>query len=198
MENEIRDRVVTRLAELGLKPSSFELRAALEAEGFNGTYLYELVAGRKKGIPRTKIARLAKVLKVDPEYLTGQIEEIGIAAGPGVKIVGICEAGAWREPSIVTLKGPAISPDPRVSAESQVAYLVRGNHAENLGIGDASIIVIGKGVIPRSGEIVAVERTREDGTKETSLRKVDDVNFAAQEDGKETIIGVVLFAIRTF
>ncbi|MEY4951806.1 MAG: hypothetical protein RL299_230 [Pseudomonadota bacterium] len=195
MEDEIKDRVMARLAELRLKPSSLEIRAALEAEGFNKTYIYELVAGRKASIPQTKIPKLARVLGVTPDYLNGIADTVPHS---GVRIVGICEAGAWREPGEMRIDAPMIAPDSRVSVDRQVAYLVRGNHAENLGISDASIVVVGTGVIPRSGEIIVVERSRTDGTKETTIKKFSGSDVTAEQLKIENFVGVVLSSIKTF
>lgn len=198
MENKIKDRVLTRLAELGLKPSSFELRAALEAEGFNGTYLYELASGKKNSIPKTKFARLARVLRVPPSYFDGAGVLSGANAAASVSIVGICEAGAWRKAEPSALPGPVITPDSRVAADKQIAYLVRGNHAENIGIGDGSVIVVGTGMSPRNGEVVVVESHREDGMIETLVRKFSDADQSSQPNGKQTVVGIVLQAIKTF
>lgn len=195
MENDIKDRVVARLAELGLKSSSLEVRAALEAEGFNKTYIYELVSGRKASIPQTKIPKLARVLGVTPDYLNGIVDAVPHS---GVKVVGICEAGAWREPGEMHLDAPMIAPDARVSADRQVAYLVRGNHAENCGIVDASIVVVGTGVIPRSGEVIVVERSRSDGTKETTIKKFNGSDVTPDQLKLENFVGVVLSSIKTF
>lgn len=194
MENPLKARVMARLAELNLKPSSVEIREALEREGLNKTYIYELVAGRKGGVPQTKIPVLARVLGVSQDYLNGTGSAADFA---GVKIVGIAEGGAWREADLPQIDGPMIVPDNRVRPDKQVAYLVRGNHAEIYGINDASVIVVGKGVSPRAGEVVVMERARADGMKEIFISKFCDDHSAKNED-ETSIIGVVLMAIKTF
>jgi SOS-response transcriptional repressor LexA len=78
-----------------------------------------------------------------------------------------------------------------VPANQQVAYLVRGNHAENIGISDGSGVVVGKGVTPRSGEFIVAELARPDGTAETTIRKF-------QDGSKYTVVGLILSAIKTF
>ena len=195
MENPMKARVLARLAEMNLKPSSQAIRDALEAEGLNKTYLYELVSGRKSGIPQAKVPVIARVLGVTPDYLNGLTPS---SAQAGVRIIGICEAGAWREPNQPRIEGPLIIPDHRVRADRQVAYLVRGNHAENLGIGDAAIVVAGTGVPPRKGEIVVAERARADGMRETFIRRFDDAEDPREQPIPDQVIGVVLFSIKTF
>ncbi len=192
MENPMRARVLSRLSEMGLRPSSQEIRDKLVSHGLNKTYLYEFVSGKKAQINLNNLPAIADVLGVDVEYLTG---EVAGTAPDGVRIVGICEAGAWRAQRAHVHESLKIAPDRRYPVSSQEAYLVHGNHAENLGIPDGSVLVIAKDIHPRAGEIMVARRDRDDGTSEV---------FAARYEGQVPdqpgfrIVGIVLMAVRMF
>lgn len=204
MENPMRSRVVARLAELRLKPSSVHLREKLEAAGLNRTFLSDFVSERKKSIQQKHIPVIADILGIDASFLNGDTAPL---SAPYMNLSGICEADAWRMPGADIGQALPVMPDPRHPAIDQVAMLVRGNHAEKYGISDGSIVIAQTKLQPRSGEMVVAERRRSDGATELSIRKFVNSNLAAThlENGDDStplsefrIIGVVVLAIRTF
>lgn len=170
MSNPMRTRIAAHLATMGLTPASQPIKDALVAQGFNKTYLYEFMSGRKNTIAPKSLPALAKALGVSVGYIDGSDHPI---SQNQIKIGGICEEGAWRAPTEPTEGRASYLPDTRVDPSQQVAYLVRGNHAASLGIVEGSVAIIGVGLMPRAGEIVLIERTRDDGMRETLLRKYE-------------------------
>lgn len=188
MENPIRTRVIARLDALGLKPSSAAVGAKLTAAGLNRTYLYEFVSGKKDAINPRNIPIIAEVLDVTPEYLLAGKTD---AAKEGLGISGICEAGAWRETQPDMPLPISLPVDNRFPLEDQRAYLVRGSHAEAMGIIDGSVLVVATTAPARAGDVVVVTRHRGRETEITVTRFEN-----APTDS--TVAGVVLFCLRTF
>ena len=185
MENILRDRVRARLEALDLNP--FEAARRIPAER---TFLNDLLIGKKDTIRRSAIPGVAAALDCDPGYLIGsqdaprradagsppQAPEIpSLAPATPVPLIGVAEAGTWRPWPV---SGPPqslpIHHDQRFPAADQVAFIVRGDHAADLGAADGSVILALSGGSYRDGDVVVIRRTRhgDDGAEaETSLRR---------------------------
>lgn len=184
MDNLLRSRIQSRLDALNLNP--FEAARRIPAER---AFLNDLLIGKKGSIRANAIPRVAGALECDPGYLMGTQdtprlsaprESAQEAAGdslPRLPLAGIAEAGAWRPaPASGPPQALPVSPDPRYPAESQIAVLIRGDHAEWLGAGDGAVVVAVKGGGYRDGDAVLIRRARpgEDGQEaEVTLRRVD-------------------------
>lgn len=196
MENLLRDRIRERLDALQINP--FDAARLIPAER---TFLNDLLIGKKKTIRASAIPRVAAALQCEPGYLMGTQErprnvaparapaqtpeKSPLARDPGLPLVGIAEAGTWR---LSARSGPPqrlpVAPDPRYPAADQVAYLIRGDHAAELGAGDGSVIVALTGADFRDGDVVLVRRTRtsEDGPEqEITLRRIGRSDAASAD-----------------
>lgn len=196
MSNPMRTRIAAHLDAIGLKPSSQAIKDALVAQGLHKTYLYEFMSGKKDTVAPKSLPALAKALNVSMGLLDGSDHQ---AAPAQIKIGGICEEGAWRAPIEPTEARASYLPDTRIDPAQQVAYLVRGNHATSLGIVEGSVVIVGLGMQPRAGEVVLIERLREDGMRQTLLKKHDASQKQSVHGGfSEQIIGIVLLSIKRF
>jgi transcriptional regulator with XRE-family HTH domain len=177
VENFLRTRIQARLDDLGINP--FE---AARRSGGERTFINDLLIGKKDSIRRSAIPRVAEALDCDPEYLLGaqdaprRIRRAAPEIAPDhVPLVGIAEAGTWRVTGRQTPPVPLpIQPDPRYPASSQIAYLVRGDHAASIGAGDGAVVVAVSGDGYRDGDVVVAVRTRDvgDGLEaETTIRR---------------------------
>lgn len=196
MSNPMRTRIAAHLTAMGLKASSQPMKDALVANGLHKTYLYEFMSGKKDTIAPKSLPMLAKALGVSVGFIDGSEVQHHPAQ---IKIGGICEEGTWRAPTEVREARAIYLPDSRVDPSQQIAYVVRGDRATSLGIVEGSVVIVGIGLPPRAGEITLVERTREDGMRETLLRKheVKSAN-TFQPKFTEQVIGVVLLSIKRF
>lgn len=189
MENFLRERVRERLEATGLNP--FE---AARRIGNERTFLNDLLIGRKETIRQAAIPRVAAVLDCDPEYLLGaQATPRRTRASPaeaiqprpatgeapqqavGLPLAGICEVGAWRTGAdAIPPRRLPVAPDTRLPVEDQVAFLVRGTHADALGLADGDVVVALMGGAWRDGDVLVVRRARADGTAETFLARAEN------------------------
>ena len=193
MENLLRDRIRERLAALDLNP--FEAARLIPAER---TFLNDLLIGKKKTIRANAIPAVAAALQCDAGYLMGTQprprggispetpEKSPLARVAGLPLVGIAEAGTWRLSARSGQRQTLpVSPDPRYPAERQVAFLVRGDHAAELGAGDGSVILALTGADCREGDVVLIRRTREgpEGQEEEiTLRRFDGATSGPRFD----------------
>jgi SOS-response transcriptional repressor LexA len=189
MENPMKDRVISRLAELGLKPTEGSVKAQLEAAGLHGNYINEFVTGKKKTISLKRLPIVARILGLDPAVLLGKVSK---AEAGYMSLVGICEAGAWRSPGSFPNERVPFNPHPRYPAADQVAYVVRDKHAEPFGVSEGSLIIVARNVQPRPGEFIVATRHRDDGAQETTIKKVGRETEGLSSEG------VVILAIKTF
>jgi hypothetical protein len=123
-------------------------------------------------------------------------------------LAGVCEAGVWRERE--SAPAPAIlplSPDPRFPPERQAAYLVRGHHADDLGLHDGDVLTAVDDGPVRDGDIVISRRVREGGASELAARLVENGELRARPGvslspkltlADVQIVGRVIFAHRIF
>lgn len=206
MQNFIRDRIRDRLAATGLNP--FE---AARLAGHERTFINDLMIGKKSTIRQAAIPQVAAALDCDPEYLIGaqdeprrmspQTREIAPLAGnTGLPLVGIAEAGTWRQDGAqIAPQSLPVPVDSRHPVSAQVAYLVRGDHAAALGATDGSVVVGLRGAEWRDGDVVIVHRSRigDDGPEaEITLRKVSGVDLMTGDGRavKSTAQGVQIAA----
>jgi transcriptional regulator with XRE-family HTH domain len=147
----IRERVQARVDALGESAITLAKRVGLE-RGF----INDILIGRKATIRFDKLPMVARALKCDPRYITGEISKpqpIGWldpdeAPGgdgdlpkegdkapmplreiiPGIPMLGVCETGVWRKQG--AQQGPArrmtFVPDPSFPTDPQVCFEVRG------------------------------------------------------------------------
>lgn len=148
MGNIQKERIEERLAALDI--SAFE---AARRAGLNRTIISDLTGGRKQSIKLKYIPDIAAVLGCDPEYIMGYqdepikrpSEEDFAASGALIPVDSRCERGSWREASASRrlTKGLWVEPDPRFPKSAQRAFWVIGDDAEDLGVQDGSMIVVG-------------------------------------------------------
>lgn len=169
MENFLRSRVRERLAALGI--SAFE---ASRRAGAERTFLAELLSGKKDSIRPKRLAQVAGVLDCDPEYLIGAqgAPRRGGAVAGSLSVAGVCEAGVWREAQEIS-PGAGLPPDPRFAAGRQAAYLIRGHHADGIGLQDGDLVIGVEGEPVRDGDRVVTRRTRETGEQELAARMIE-------------------------
>lgn len=170
MENYMRTRVRDRLAALGI--SAFEAARRVGAER---TFLNDLLVGKKETIRPAAIGKVAEVLDCDPDYLIGAQATPRKPSGAAgmMPLAGVCEASAWRDQAGVTAEVLPVAPDPRFPPERQAAYLVRGHHADELGIQDGDVLVAVEDAQPREGDVVVARRRKETGEVELTVRLVE-------------------------
>lgn len=219
MGYDIRVRIRELLDQKGLNPFEAARKAGLER-----SFINDLLIGKKQTIREKTIPSLAQVLGCDPEYLAGYQEmprKSQIRDTSRISLSGVCEAGAWRDPSMPMpdFGELPIVPDPRYKADDQAFYLIRGDHAEGLGIIDGSVIgIVTSGALElshrkiRAGDVVLVAREDSEGRIELSARQVDDgengfILVAKPSRGEippvtqsknVKIVGLVLRATRVF
>lgn len=177
------ERVRARLDALGINPFEAARRAGLQRG-----YINELLSGKKRSV--RQLDKIAAVLECDPEYLRGAQPEPRRAPRYRAKnepieasmpLMGVCELNVWREPDAPL---PAaylpINPDPRFPPEHQAAYLVRDDHALEIGITDRMVVdVVDPATLPgglqslKSGDTVVVRRTSKTGSLEFSIRVLE-------------------------
>lgn len=173
MENYLRGRVRERLDALGMSPFEASRRA-----GADRTFLADLLSGKKQTIRQAALIRVAEVLECDPEYLIGAQStprRVDGATGNGsLALVGICEAGAWRTPGADAMPQVApVAPDPRFPKERQSAYLIRGHHADELGLHDGDLLIAVDEDAIRPGDIIICRRRKPSGEIEITARIVE-------------------------
>ena len=86
MGTDLRERVASRLEELGLKPIPTSIAAGLGRD-----FLSDIVKGRKRSVRGDKLNQLAMALRLTPRELLGSSEEASAAAT--VPLVGYVGAG---------------------------------------------------------------------------------------------------------
>jgi hypothetical protein len=208
MYDLLRERVRLRLETLELNP--FE---AARKASFERSFVNDLLIGKKTTVRQSKLPALARALDCDPEYLTG-LQGSPRAGGPAgaLKLAGIAEAGAWRQPGNTASQGQSIplGTDPRYPAHEQEAFIVRGNHAAGIGVTDGAVVTVYTGQMAyRDGDVVAVRRKRSEGDVEITIRVRAKDRLAAKpghgspevadlDTSEGEIIGLVLSAHRVF
>lgn len=124
---------------------------------------------QKGSCSRKQAETFAPLLGVGVEALMlGEAFERSAAAVQSLEVAGEVAAGIWLEPDI--LDEPRFQPvaaivDPRFPRESQFALIVRGPSI-NRTAGDGATLLcvsIDSGVEVRDGDLVIVERTRDQG-----------------------------------
>ncbi len=179
MENYMRSRVRERLSALGI--TAFEAARRVGAER---TFLNDLLVGKKDTIRPAAIPKVAEVLGCDADYLVGAQatprKPTGLASGT-MPLAGICEAGAWRAPETgEAMTSLPVAHDPRFAPERQVAFLIRGHHADGLGLQDGDVVVAVNDGQAREGEVVIARRRREGGEVEMTVKLVEGDELRAK------------------
>ena len=210
MTDLLKRRVQERLNTLGI--SAFE---AARRAGFERTFINDLLIGKKRSIGVKNIPAVAEALDCDPEYLLGHIGSPrrakmadGDAHPANIPIVGVCEAGAWREsPSQPVSDSRPIPADPRYDLEAQRAYIIRGDHAEGLGLSDGCVVLAVEALPYRDGDTVVVRRAREGAGEELTVRVLEGNRLVlkgpSKTDGAVSlddaeIVGVVILGLHIF
>lgn len=172
----LKERVQKRLKELDESPITLARSVGLE-RGF----INDIVVGRKVTVRGDKLALVAKALRCDPSYLTDENPAPKMMFDiPGVRVLGICETGIWRDRSL-EIDGPQtlpISPDARFPNSPQGAFILRGYH----NLGTSRYLTAGLAIeFPKfeqsirpveNGMLVAIKREK-DRLLEKSLRLVE-------------------------
>ena len=160
------------------------LRTIRNAKGLSTKQLAELAGTTHATISRLETGdmqltetwadRLSKVLDVQ---LTEIFGEIVPASLPGLPVLGIVQAGVWREADLMDEAKDAplpITPDPRYMTVRQFALRVSGESMNRV-VQDGTYIVCVSwaelGRQPREGDLVVVDRRR-DGLVETTLKRI--------------------------
>lgn len=201
-----KERIEARLADLHL--TQFD---AAERAGLGRTYVYDFLIGKKDTMRKAQLSALASVLDCDPEYLLGRqdtFRRADIAGAPAavegqMPFGGFCEAGAWRTPGASDWpRAVPISADPRYPAGDQVAFIVKGTHAEPFHIFPESILVAVENITAREGDVVVAERRKPDGDFELTVRKYENGNLVAKGDSFDAssakIRGLVIRSVKIF
>lgn len=170
----LKDIVERRLEELGISPPEASRRGGLD-RGF----VADIVYGRKKSVSHEQLPRLAAALDCSVGYLVGETDNPQGFRNE-LDIEGVVEAGVWR----LQTAPPQLPKLPLVGAPNplgrQIAFLVRDDGADLLGITDGMVVVgiryddaraFGRHL--RTGDVVVVRQVRDDGAEfSTSIREV--------------------------
>ena len=204
MENVLVLRVKERLAAVGINPFEAARRA-----GFERSYINDLLIGKKQNISRKKLPALAGALECDEKYLVG-MQDTPVAANVApvgsLTLKGYAEADVWRPIAPAPERTVPIAPVPQYAPGMQVAYIVRGDHADGFSLPEGMILIAVGGLPPREGDVVIARRERE-GAREVSVRVVrGDVLIGAPKVGELAplkrdeveVAGVVVAAMRLF
>lgn len=180
-----KDRIEARLRALGIN----QFDAAVKA-GRNSHFIYDFLIGRKKSFKGDGPIRLAQALECSIEYLTGESDEPGRPplAGPtfersgsseGLPLAGVVESGVFRRPGSLRIPDEVLPlpPFPGYPAEAQVAYVMRGNGLDELGVTEGMVLTAVQAEAlstpPGNGAIVVIELVRNGGSHmEISAREV--------------------------
>lgn len=171
----VAQRVLERLAQLGLKPTP-----AANQIGKPDGFFHDLKLGRKKSVGTDVLPALVTLLDCDLEYLLGVQDEPRRPRPTTIKplCAGSLHPGAWLEPSGDPWAGRPTSatPDPRHPLHrQQVFHHVTGSAPHRLEPG--SMVWITTEAHPaRAGDRLVVEQRRDDLTKR---------QLAILEDGPE-------------
>ena len=171
---EVQRRIRARLKALGNPPPSL----LAQRYGLGRDFIRDLIAQppRKKKITSAKIGALAEALRCEVEFLTlDQPEPIRAQIdGPHsdtplarTEFVGVLEVDAWRVPKAENVVPSAFSPFlvlPEVNCKRLKVGIIRGREMEGVGLlSDMLIIAVPHDDgVPREGEIVIAERSREE------------------------------------
>lgn len=171
----LRDRVKQRVEELQTSPITLARSVGLERG-----YINDIIIGRKKSVRDARLQLVAKALRCDPEYLTGDQDVPRLAvSGPGITVLGVCQTGVWRSkdtPPDYPETVP-VGPDVRYPHLNQGAYLLRGIGPPQAGGCIMAAIAVEPTTYQRNvrsideGSVVVVERQRDD-LVELSIRVV--------------------------
>jgi transcriptional regulator with XRE-family HTH domain len=204
-------RVRERLKALKINPFEAERRAGLKKGAVN-----DLLIGKKSSMREPALRKLAPALDCDFEYLDGTQatprRQAGRDAGgaqppvdlaPAATLVGIAEAGVWREPAASNPRKLTLPLAPKAGTE---AFLVQDEHAVNSGILSGWIVLVDTANPARDGDLVVIRRTRKGGEEETTVRRMAGGAFSASPpipdvpvaDASVTVVGPISLALRTF
>lgn len=167
MALSVGERVQARIAELHTNSAEVARKAGLER-----TFVHDLISGRKKTVTAEALISLALALNCLPEELVGKRGIIPRDSFGNVEIIGVVEPDVWRGSMPRNLG--SISTVENVN-DSLKAFVTRGNDAMPLGVRDGSALIVEMGHPPHFGDLVVVERTREE-LREYSLRRVVEVD----------------------
>ncbi|WP_336801673.1 XRE family transcriptional regulator [Kaistia sp. MMO-174] len=174
-------RVKERVEVIGKSPITLARSVGLERG-----YINDLMIGRKASIRADKLSLVAQALGCDPDYLTGDQEEVRKPVAETVprdhswvEFGGICETEAWRsEAAMRSVTVPEVTPmevDSRFPGLENRAFLVRGDGMAGEGIYDGMLVAAVKFPgAPQPGSVVVCRRSRAGGREiELSLRLVE-------------------------
>jgi SOS-response transcriptional repressor LexA len=197
----LRERLAV-MEEKGVKPRQISMRVAGTPD-----LVRHILKGRQSSTDGVKLLRLAKALEASVEYLHGESDEVGkppdvellaerttvrrksarprdvripLAAGVGLHVRHVVQAGAWievDEAASERIVAPPVSASSAFPAEMQWLELVRGDSADLYYPEGAFVHVVGAidiGYAPRDKDFVVVERRREQGGLiERSIKQVE-------------------------
>lgn len=228
------DRVRERLTALDMNPFEAARRANLDRG-----YLSDLLSGKKRSVRGSALIALAETLDCDVGYLVGAQDfprsfvraNYGNGKSHALPFGGTVEAGAFREidPTDQSEHDPVdLPPDPEFPENTQTVYAVAGDSMNAAGIEPGMFVaavssdayVAAHGAL-RDGQIVVVERLRNDGQEREltvkRLRIYEDRtelvpastnprhkpiviprNHAADDGTQVRVTGVVRMATRLF
>ena len=189
-------RIDQRLKRMQLTDRGASIAAGLSPDQIR-SMRRQYKAGTQHGASTRTIAQLAVALRTSPEWLmsgTGPEEreaagsdapdidatanhehQIGPAPA-GLGVAGVVAAGQWLEPGVSTVepKRTRVPADPRYPAHRQRAYEVHGNAIDRVARPGDFLIVVDRqaaGLMPRSGDLVIVTRTKQD-LREVTARRI--------------------------
>ena len=158
---ELRDARELTLAELG------------DAVGTTHATIQRLETGKMK-LTEDWATKIAAALNVHVTEIFGDIVP---ASTQGLPVMGVVQAGVWREAEVADepkFSPLPIGPDPRYYVKSQYALLVRGESMNRVVRDGAYIVCVSwadLGRSPRDNDLVVVERRR-DGLVETTVKRI--------------------------
>lgn len=135
----------------------------------NGTRNFGLDAARKYG----------RAFRVKPGWLlcmdgVDDAPPASVSTNEGLVVEGVVAAGVWREPSFRMSDKMVIDTPPPIPGMQRFGLVVEGNsmdlHYENGTVLDC-VSIFTNGVPPQTGDHVIVERIKEDGLRELTVKE---------------------------
>jgi repressor LexA len=197
VDNDLKAHVLALIARAGTNPT----RAARDA-GLNPHFIRQWLSGRVRSPGTQQLQAVADVLGVTLDELTAPIARTPRSPGlrddapapyarapikitapapkrPPLVVRHIVQAGAWLEQDADAPQtarfGPPVTADPRIVGE-QWLELVEGDSIDKIAPPGSFLHVVGvsaRGYIPRDGDVVVVERVRDQGGfRERSVKVV--------------------------
>lgn len=168
MATTLADRIRERMEAMGTNPTALARQIGRDKD-----FIRQLLSGRKRTISSDAVAELARVFGCETSDLLGTTGAGPLPGAGEVVLDGTIEAETWRRPQDDPLRGNTMPM--AIFADRQIEglrFFVFHGPANEGGICHGALItVVSDGRALRDGQLVVVERRRDD-LVERSVRRV--------------------------